>query len=143
MLRYYSDQLARVYVSEHKNDQVEQLFKRAVELANQLPGKDKTFVVPNTLAGLAQLYECEGRFADAEVALKQRIEMRHRFMNAGQIDPALVDLANLYTHWGKFDQARPLFEQLRTISPMPVAVRQGYSDFIAVSKGAPANQAAN
>jgi tetratricopeptide (TPR) repeat protein len=130
LLRYYSDQLARLDMEEGKKEDSEKLFKQAVALGDRLPGKDKTYAVPNTLAGLASLYESEGRYPEAEAALRERIEMRHRFMNAGQVDLALVDLAELYTRWQKYDQAQHVFDELLHISPMPVQVRQAYSAFL-------------
>ncbi|HEY9789277.1 MAG TPA: tetratricopeptide repeat protein [Candidatus Obscuribacterales bacterium] len=130
LLRYYSDQLARIDMEEGKKGESEKLFKQAIALGDRLPGKEKTYAVPNTLAGLAALYESECRYPEAEAALKQRLEMRHRFMNAGQVDLALVDLAELYTRWQKYDQAQHVFDELLHISPMPVQVRQAYSAFL-------------
>jgi tetratricopeptide (TPR) repeat protein len=141
LLRYYSDQLARVYCEEGKYEQSEKLFKQAIKLGNQLPGKDKTYAVPNTLAGLAQLYCAQGRYPEAEAALNQRIEMRHRFMNSGQVDLALVDLADLYTRWAKYDQAQQVFDQLLKISPMPVQVRQAYAAYMTKTADKPNSQA--
>lgn len=123
MLRFYSDQLARVYAEEGKYEQAESLFKRAVKLSDQLPGKDKTYVVPNMLAGMAEMYMAQGRYADAEAALKQRIEMRHRFMNAGQIDVAKTELANLYTKWGKLEEAKTVIDELLTMPNVPSQVK--------------------
>lgn len=126
MLRFYSDSLARVYFEEGKYDESEKLFNRALKLAELMPGKDKTFVVPHTLHGLAQVKMAQNKFEEAELLLKQRIDMRHRFMNHGQVDVALVDLANLYTSWGKVNESRQLFDQLMTIQPRPAEVRAGW-----------------
>lgn len=137
LLRYYSDELARAYSEQGKKEQAEKLFNRSLALGRKLPGKDATFVVPNTLAGIAQLYESQGRYPEAEKALKERIEMRHRFMNAGQVDIALVDLAMLYTNWGKYDEAKPLFDELFKISPMPAQVKQAYTAYLSKSECKP------
>jgi tetratricopeptide (TPR) repeat protein len=130
LLRYYSDELARVYLDEGRKEQSETLFKTALAIGQKLPGKDKTYCVPNTLGGLAQLYESQGKYAEAEAALQDRINMRKRFMNAGQVDLALVDLASLYTSWGKYDKASPLFDELLKISPMPTQVKVCYTTFL-------------
>lgn len=123
LLRYYSDQLARVYAEEGKVDQAEELFKRALALGEAIPGRDKTYVVPQTLAGLADLYAAQGRFDEAEAAMKKRIEMRHRFMNAGQVDVAYVDLANLYIKAGKLEQAKSVIDLLLTMKTPPPEVK--------------------
>lgn len=130
LLRYYSDELARADMEQGKTREAETLFKRALSIGRQLPAKEKTYALPNTLGGIAALYQSEGKFAEAETALKERIQLRHRFMNSNQVDPALVDLANLYTAWGKYDEARKLFDELFKISPMPVAVKEGFSTFM-------------
>jgi tetratricopeptide (TPR) repeat protein len=129
MLRFYSDSLARVYFEEGRYDEAERLFNRALKLADQMPGKDKTFVVPHTLHGLAQVKLAQNKYSEAESLLKQRIEMRHRFMNHGQVDVALIDLANLYTNWGKLDESKQLFDQLMTIQPRPAEVRAGWQKY--------------
>jgi tetratricopeptide (TPR) repeat protein len=131
MLRYYSDQLARVYSEEGKYEQAEALYKRAVTLADQLPGKDKTYVVPQTLAGLSSLYVAQQRYDDAVAATKERIEMRHRFMNAGQVDVAYVDLANIYIKAGRLDDAKNVIDLLLTMQHPPAEVKTAialYSD---------------
>ena len=129
LLRFYSDSLARVYYDEGKYDEAEKLFNRALKLAELMPGKDKTFVVPHTLHGLAQVKLAQNKWEDAESLLKQRIEMRHRFMNHGQVDVALIDLANLYTNWGKLNESKQLFDQLMTIQPRPAEVRAGWHKY--------------
>lgn len=133
MLRYYSDALARVYFEEQKLDQAEKLYKRAIEIGERLPGKDKTYVLPNTLQGLAQVYIAQNKFPQAEAALKERIELRHRFLNQGEVDIALLDLAKLYTQWGKLDQARKLYDELLTMPKISVDVKDGYANFLARS----------
>lgn len=129
LLRYYSDQLARVYAEEGKSQEAETLFKRAIALADQMPGKDKTFVVPQTLAGLSSLYVNQKRYDDAENATKQRIQLRHRFMNAGQVDVAYVDLANIYIKAGKLDQAKDVIDLLLTMQNPPAEVKTAIGSY--------------
>jgi tetratricopeptide (TPR) repeat protein len=136
LLRYYSDQLARVYAEEGKHEQAESMYKRALTLGEAIPGRDKTYVVPQTLGGLSELYIAEGRFDEAENATKKRIEMRHRFMNAGQVDPAYVDLANLYTKWGKLDQAKNVIDLLLTMQTPPPEVKTAIATYAAAAASA-------
>jgi tetratricopeptide (TPR) repeat protein len=133
LLRYYSDQLARIYAEEGKTERAEAMFKRALALGEALPGKDKTYVVPQTLGGLAELYVSQGRFGEAEEATKKRLEMRHRFMSAGQVDPAYVDLANLYTKWGKLDQAKNVIDLLLTMQTPPAEVKTAIASYAAAA----------
>jgi tetratricopeptide (TPR) repeat protein len=131
MLRYYSDELARVYSSEGKYDKAEAMFKRAIALGEALPGKEKTYVVPHSLAGLAEVYVAQERFAEAETAIKKRIELRQRFMNAGQVDPAYTELANLYTKWGKLEQAKGVIDLLLTMPTPPGEVKTAVATYTA------------
>lgn len=131
LLRYYSDQLARVYAEEGKFDRAETLFKRALVLGETIPGRDKTYVVPQTLAGLADLYSAQGRYDEAETAQKKRIEMRHRFMSAGQVDIAYVDLANLYIKAGKLEQAKTVIDLLLTMKSPPPELKTAMAAYAA------------
>lgn len=139
MLRFYSDQLARVYASNGKYDQAESLFKRSIALGEALPGKDNTYVVPHSLAGLADVYVAQGRFAEAESAIKRRIELRHRFMNAGQVDPAYTELANLYTKWGKLEQAKNVIDLLLTMKTPTSEVKTAIATYTAAVNKTSAN----
>lgn len=131
LLRFYSDALARVYTEEGKYSQAEPLFKRAITLGDKLPGKDNTHVVPHSLGGLAELYMAQDRFPEAESALKRRIQMRARFMNAGQVDVANTELVNLYVKWGKLDQAKSVIDELLTMSNTPQAVKDAVAMYSA------------
>jgi tetratricopeptide (TPR) repeat protein len=134
LLRYYSDQLARIYAEEGKSKEAEALYKKALALGEAIPGRDKTYVVPQTLGGLADLYAAQGRFDDAETAMKKRIEMRHRFMNAGQVDVAYVDLANLYIKSGKLEQAKLVIDLLLTMKTPPPEVKTVIASYAEASK---------
>lgn len=135
ILRFYSDALGRVYLEEGKYERAEPLFKRAVSLGETLPGKESTFVVPHTLGAMADMYIAQGRFPEAEAALNRRIQMRHRFINAGQVDVAKADLANLYTKWGKLTEAKSVIDELLTMPKPPVEVKNAVATYTAaVSK---------
>jgi tetratricopeptide (TPR) repeat protein len=134
LLRFYSDAMARVYTGQGKFEKAEPLFKRSITLADKLPGKDKTFVVPHSLAGLAEMYSIQGKYDSAETALKQRIEMRHRFMSAGQVDVAKTDLATLYVKWGKLDQAKSVIDELLTIPTPTREVKDAVATYTAAKQ---------
>lgn len=133
MLRYYSDALGRVFAEENRLDEAEKLYKRSIAIGERLPGKDKTYVLPNTLQGLAEVYVAQKRYPEAESALKERIELRHRFLNQGEVDIALLDLAKLYTQWGKLDEARKMYDQLLTMPKISADVKDAYANFLSQS----------
>ncbi len=136
LLRFYSDALARIYLEEGKLDKSEMLFKRALKIGAQIPGPEKAFMVPHTLGGMAQLYIAQGKFSEAEGALKQRIDMRSQFYEAGQVDLTKVDLANLYITWGKYPEAKTVMDELLSMQSPPAQVKGVVANYTAATSKA-------
>jgi CHAT domain-containing protein len=98
------------------------LFKRALAIYQKVPGADPAVATP--LNNLGQVYKAEGRYADAEPAIKQSLAIREKVLGRDHVDVArsLNNLADLYQRQDRFAEAEPIYQRAlsvreRTVGP--------------------------
>jgi CHAT domain-containing protein len=87
-----------------------------------VPGADPA--VATLLNNLGQVYKAEGRYADAEPAIKQSLAIREKVLGRDHVDVArsLNNLADLYQRQDRFAEAEPIYQRAlsvreRTVGP--------------------------
>ncbi len=87
-----------------------------------MPGADPA--VATLLNNLGQVYKAEGRYADAEPAIKQSLAIREKVLGRDHVDVArsLNNLADLYQRQDRFAEAEPIYQRAlsireRTVGP--------------------------
>nr|MDZ7998546.1 tetratricopeptide repeat protein [Aulosira sp. DedVER01a] len=108
----YRKRLNQGEFQDYKQEQelaIEYLSK-AVELQKEL-GLDKDLAT--SLNNLAELYESQGKYSQAEPLYIQALDLRRRLLGKEHPDVAssLNNLAGLYRSQGKYSQAEPLYIQ--------------------------------
>ena len=85
-------------------------FRKAIELQKEL-GLEMDLAY--SLNNLADLYESQGRYSEAEPLYMQALELRKRLLGEEHADVAnsLNHLAGLYEYQGRYSEAEPLYAQ--------------------------------
>jgi tetratricopeptide (TPR) repeat protein len=109
--------MAALYHTQGKYAMAEDLYKRCLELKQQIFGEEHLEVAIN-LHNLAVLYSAKRRFEDAEPLYEKSLQLRERLQGAEH--PELVTLLNNYSlclkRMDKADQAKALEERATKIS---------------------------
>ncbi|KKD39519.1 MAG: tetratricopeptide repeat protein [Limnoraphis robusta] len=105
--------LASLYKSQGKYEQAKPLYLLALEMRQQLSGKQHPDVA-TSLNNLASLYKSQGKYKQAEPLYLLALEMRKQLFGEQHPDVAnsLNNLANLYLSQGKYEEAEPLFKKV-------------------------------
>jgi CHAT domain-containing protein len=98
------------------------LFKRALAIYQKIPGAEPA--VATLLNNLGQVTKAEGRYADAEPAIKQSLAIREKVLGRDHVDVArsLNNLADLYQRQARYADAEPIYKRAldireRTVGP--------------------------
>jgi CHAT domain-containing protein/Tfp pilus assembly protein PilF len=91
---------------------VEPLYKRALTIREKALGTDHPDVALS-LNNLADLYDQQGRYADAEPLYKRSLAIREKALGLDHPDVAssLNNLASLYQNQGRYADAEPLYKR--------------------------------
>jgi len=101
--------LAELYDLQGRYSEAEPLYLQALELTQDLLGKDHPNVA-SILNNLAFLYGSQGRYSEAEPLYLQALELTQRLLgnNNPNIAISLNNLAGLYKSQGRYSEAEPL-----------------------------------
>ena len=104
--------LAELYCEQGRYVEAEVLYKRALEIKEQLFGANDKMVAP-TLNNLAALYVGQGRYVEAEQLYKRDFEINRRTYGPQSMPIAkdLHELGYLYVLTGRFKEAEELYVQ--------------------------------
>jgi tetratricopeptide (TPR) repeat protein len=109
--------MAALYHTQGKYAMAEDLYKRCLELKQQIYGDDHLEVAIN-LHNLAVLHSAKRRFAEAEPLYKKSLQLRERLQ--GEEHPELVTLLNNYAlclkRMDRPDEAKAMEERATKIS---------------------------
>jgi tetratricopeptide (TPR) repeat protein len=128
--------LAELYRAEKRYAEAEPLYKRSLEISEEISEKDFSglwrfrYNMANSLNGLAKLYRTQGKYAEAETLYKQEIDILEKLPryivavppvgNSIQVPNTLAlfslgnslnNLADLYRVQGKYTEAEPLYKR--------------------------------
>jgi tetratricopeptide (TPR) repeat protein len=90
------------------------LYKRALAIWEKAHGPDHPYVAI-ALNNLADLYQFQGRYADAEPLYKRALAIEGKALGPDNpyVAKALNSLALLYQAQGRYPDAEPLYKRLR------------------------------
>jgi Tfp pilus assembly protein PilF len=76
-------------------------------------------MLPAVLAGMADLFQKEGRYGEAEAAMRRALDIRVKsFGESGRLtQKSIKALADLYTAWGRPAQAASYTARLKPAAP--------------------------
>lgn len=110
------NKLALLHQSQQKYNAAQQLYQRALELSEKLPG-DHGREVSSILMNLADLYQDESMYAKAEPLYRRSLELAEKVYGAShpKVARRLRRLAEIYRLQGKEKEAAPVRERLSRI----------------------------
>ncbi len=115
--------MAALYHTQGKYSMAEDLYKRCLELKQQIHGDEHIEVAIN-LHNLAVLYSAKRRFEQAEPLYKQSLDLRERLLGAEH--PDLVTLLNNYAlclkRMERVEDAKAMEERAQKISSKEQAI---------------------
>jgi CHAT domain-containing protein len=108
--------LAEVYSGMGRDDEAEQLYKRALAVMEKTGAIDSADMAPE-LTNLAAIYERQSRYAEAEPLFKRALALREKARPPGHPDigQSLNNLATLYEKQDRHGDSEPLFKRALAI----------------------------
>jgi tetratricopeptide (TPR) repeat protein len=106
--------LADLYRVQGKYTEAEPLYKRSLEISEEISGKDSSgfwrYNMANSLNGLAELYRAQKKYAEAEPLYKRSLKMMEKALgpNHPGVADVLDNLAMCCREMGKLDEAENL-----------------------------------
>lgn len=119
--------LASLYVTLGMYSKAQFLNEQALSIRYDHLNQDNRMDVAIILNSLASLYRLQGQYDEAEVKFRESLTIREEQLGEGGIDSeqseenelnlaiGLDNLAELYRHQGRYEEAEPLFEQVLAI----------------------------
>ena len=108
--------LAEVYSGMGRDDEAEQLYKRALAVMEKTGAIDSADMAPE-LTNLAAIYERQSRYAEAEPLFKRALALREKARPPGHPDigQSLNNPATLYEKQDRHGDSEPLFKRALAI----------------------------
>ncbi len=110
------DNLAALYRTQGKFDEVEPLHRRALAIMEKALGPEHPRVAI-TLQHLAGLYKTQGKYDEAEPLYRRALEIEEKALGSEHPRVAIThdNLAVLYSAQGRYDEAEPLYRRALVI----------------------------
>jgi tetratricopeptide (TPR) repeat protein len=104
------------YYVQGKNTEAEPLLKRALEIKENVLGKDHPSVA-RSMNNLALLYYAQGKYTEAEPLFRGALAILEKVLGKDHPDVAILlnNLAGLYIDEGKYAEAEPLCQRALAI----------------------------
>ncbi|MFS0774925.1 tetratricopeptide repeat protein [Neobacillus sp. 3P2-tot-E-2] len=112
--------LAFIYFKQTKYPEAEELFEKAVTIAESAYGVNDSFTA-KTYYGLATIFHNQGKYEEAEPLYQSSLRIRKQILGENHLGVALSanNLATLYQDLGRLEEAEPLYLESIEIRKRP------------------------